>query len=101
MAEKKKIIWNVSAASDFEKILKWVEKRSVQGSEIIEQNVFVKLEQASKNPLRFPQDQYKVGNSGDFRYFMSYHYRITYQVRKTEIRVVRITHSKQKPALFQ
>ena len=100
MAEKRKIIWNLSAASDFEKILKWVEKRSVQGSEIIEQNIFIKLEQALINPLRFPQDQYKVGNSGEFRCFLSYRYRVTYQVRKTEIRVVRIIHARQKPTIF-
>lgn len=77
--------------------LRWVSEESIQGAELVENGIAKKLVQASLNPFRFPADKYKIENKGDFRCFVTHSYRLSFRVKKTEIRVLRIRHVRQKP----
>jgi len=58
-----------------------------------------RLEDVKKNALIFEQDKLKEPPSKDFRAFIIYSYRITYQIKTEtkEIRVVRIRHTSREP----
>jgi plasmid stabilization system protein ParE len=98
---ERKIIWNHTALETLSKALQWISQESIQGAETVENGIIRKLNQASINPYRFPPDGLKINNSGDFRFFITHSYRITYRIAKTEIRVLRIRHIKQKPISYQ
>lgn len=97
MAKERKIVWSLSATNRLIDLLSWIKDRSIQGSEIVEEGIYSKLEQVRKYPFRFPPDKYRLGNNGNFRNFISHSYSVTYEVTEQEIRVVRIIHVKQKP----
>jgi plasmid stabilization system protein ParE len=98
--KNRRITWNLSAADSLINLLSWIKEHSLQGAEIVEQGIYTKLEQALKNPLRFPPDKHRLDNTGNFRCFVSHSYSITYEITESEIRVVRIVHVKQKPQMF-
>lgn len=101
MEGARKIIWNVTALETLSKALQWISKESIQGAEIVENGIIKRLNQARINPYRFPPDGLKINNSGDFRFFITHSYRITYRITENEIRVLRIRHIKQKPISYR
>ena len=97
MEKQRKIIWNSKALETISQALKWISAESIQGAEIVEKNINLKLNQASVNPYRFPPDKLKINNSGKYRCFVAHSYLVSYMVKETEILILRIRHIKQKP----
>ncbi|MBY0435449.1 MAG: type II toxin-antitoxin system RelE/ParE family toxin [Cyclobacteriaceae bacterium] len=100
MEGERKIIWETSALETLIKALRWISNDSIQGAETVEKSIVEKLQKARVNPYRFPRDQMKIGNTGNFRYFISHSYRVSYRITETEIRVLRVRHVKQNPRLY-
>jgi plasmid stabilization system protein ParE len=98
--KKREIVWESSALDSINKALIWISEKSIQGAETVETGINKKLHQASINPYRFPPDEFKIGNTGNFRSFVSHSYRISYKVNEKEIRVLRTRHVKQKPTNY-
>ncbi|MBK6339902.1 MAG: type II toxin-antitoxin system RelE/ParE family toxin [Bacteroidetes bacterium] len=59
-------------------------------------------ERCKKNALIFETDKLKDPQSKEFRTFVVYSYRITYQIKvdTREIRVIRIRHTSREPLGF-
>lgn len=51
-------------------------------------------------PQKYNPDKYKTKNDGSFRAFEMYHYRISYRYKGSEIRIVRIRHTKMNPLTY-
>mgnify|MGYP000533413668 FL=1 len=49
------------------------------------------------NPEIYPLDKYRKNNNGTIRAFEVYSYRIAYQITKSEIRILRVRHTKREP----
>ena len=75
-----------------------------QDSKKIANRVFDEIDDAiealTANPLRYPIDLYRKNNTGDFRAFEIYSYRIAYHVAEDHILIVRFRHVKQKPRRY-
>lgn len=97
MAKARKIVWAEDALEALCSALEWISAQSIQNAERFESELLEKLEQARKNPERFPPDRYKMDNAGAFRSFVSHNIRLSYKVTKNEIRVLRIRHIRQEP----
>jgi mRNA-degrading endonuclease RelE of RelBE toxin-antitoxin system len=95
--EQRKIVWNSSALKTMSQALRRISEESIQGAELVEKGIIRKLRQASFNPYRFPPDKLKNKNNGNFRYFTTHSYRLSYRIKETEIRVLIIRHVKRKP----
>jgi len=61
--------------------------------------VLSRLDDVKKNALIFEIDKLKDTPNKEFRAFVIYSYRITYQIKvdTKEIRVIRIRHTSQEP----
>jgi plasmid stabilization system protein ParE len=93
------IIWDRKALDNFEEILAYLSKQSTQAPKIVKTAIISRLETIKTNPLLTEPDKLKDSPNKDFRAFIVYSYRVTYQVKTEtkEIRVLRIRHSSREP----
>lgn len=93
------IIWDRIALDHFKEILEFLSKQSSQAPKIVKDGVLSRLGDVKKNALIFELDKLKDSPNKEFRAFVIYSYRITYQIKVAtrEIRVIRIRHTSREP----
>ena len=94
-----KITWDQKALDHFKDILTYLEKQSTQAPRIVKIGVINRLELVRKNPLSCEVDLLKEPANKNYRAFVVFSYRITYQIKteEKEIRVLRIRHCSREP----
>lgn len=101
MVSKKswKIVWDYEALNQFKEILGYLEEQSSQAPRIVKKAILDQIVQIKENPLIFEVDKVKTPKDKNFRAFIAFSYRITYQVNtdKSEIRILRVRHTSREP----
>jgi len=101
MVNKKpfKIIWDKNALDDFKDILSFLASQSTQAPKIVKEGVLLGLNSIKTNAFIYEIDKLKDEPTKEFRAFVVYSYRITYQIKTSlkEIRVIRIRHTSREP----
>lgn len=94
-----KIIWDRKALNDFKEILEFLSKQSSQAPKIVKEGIISKLDIIKTNGFIYEVDKLKDLPNKDFRAFIAYSYRITYQIKldTREIRVLRVRHTSREP----
>lgn len=94
-----KIIWDRKALDHFKDILTYLEKQSRQAPKIVKDAIISRLDVVKTNPLIAELDKLKDSPNKDFRAFVVFSYRVTYQIKSDakEIRVLRIRHTSREP----
>lgn len=75
------IIWDRKALNQFIEILTFLSKQSSQAPKIVKEGVLSRLKVVKTNPLIFAIDKLKGNPHKEFRAFVIYSYRITYQIK--------------------
>lgn len=93
------IIWDRRALDNFKDILGFLSKQSPQAPKIVKEGVLARLNIIRKNALICEIDKLKESPAKEFRAFVVYSYRVTYQVKieTKEIRIIRIRHTSREP----
>lgn len=94
-----KLVWDRKALDHLKDILAYLEKRSEQAPKIVKTAIIDRLDQIKKEPLTCELDKLKDPPNKDFRAFVVFSYRVTYQINKEqkEIRVLRVRHTSREP----
>lgn len=94
-----KIVWDRKALDHFKDILTYLGKQSQQAPKIVKSAIIARLDLIRTNPLLCELDKLKDSPNKDFRAFIIYSYRVTYQIKSElkEIRVLRIRHTSKEP----
>ena len=92
-----KIVWRKLALKQLNKAYNYIKKESLQSAKKVREEIFDKAESLKYNPEIYPLDKYRKNNDGTIRAFEVYSYRITYQITKSEIRILRVRHTKREP----
>ena len=94
-----KIVWDRKALDNFKEILSYIEKQSKQAPKIVKGAINARLDVIKTNPLIAELDKLKDSPNKEFRAFVIYSYRVTYQIKTDvgEIRVLRIRHTSREP----
>lgn len=94
-----KIIWDRKALDHFKDILTYLEKQSRQAPKTVKDAIISRLDVIKTNPLIAEPDKLKDSPNKDFRAFVIFSYRVTYQIKSDakEIRVLRIRHTSREP----
>ena len=94
-----KIIWDRKALDHFKDILTYLEKQSDQAPKIVKTAIISRLDFIKTNHLICELDKLKDSPNKDFRAFVVFSYRVTYQIKSDlkEIRVLRIRHTSREP----
>lgn len=93
------IIWDRIALDDFKVILDFLSTQSSQAQSVVKEGVLSRLDKIKMNPLIFELDKLKDDPNKEFRAFVIYNFRITYQIKvdTKEIRILRIRHTSREP----
>ena len=97
MAVTRNIVWRKSARLYLEKAIDYIRLDSVKNADIVAKDILTSIDKASRFPEHFPPDKYRVNNTGSFRAFEIYSFRVSFYTNAETIRIVRIRHTKQKP----
>jgi plasmid stabilization system protein ParE len=96
-----KIALNLVLSNEAKKSLQaaynYIKKDSFQNAEKVREKIVFAIKQLPHNPEKYNLDKYKLHNDGFYRAFEIYHYRISYFVSLTEVRIIRIRHTKMNP----
>ena len=94
-----KIIWDKVALNDFKEILDFLSKQSTKAPKIVKEGVLTRLDIITSNAFICEIDKLKENPNKEYRAFIVYSYRITYQVKAEteEIRIIRIRHTSREP----
>ena len=94
------VIWSKAAKMQLQKAFDFISTDSPQNAKKIVTKIIDITITLSKNPERYPTDKYKKDNSGNYRAFEIYHYRISYSIAKENIYIVRLRHTSMSPLLY-
>jgi plasmid stabilization system protein ParE len=94
-----KLIWDGEALDQLKGILEYLDEQSEQAPKIVKKAIFERLLAVQRNPLTSEVDKLKDPMNVDFRAFVVFSYRVTYQIEnvKKEIRVLRVRHTSREP----
>jgi plasmid stabilization system protein ParE len=98
-ASSLKVIWDIEALNQFKEILTYLEEQSRHAPKIVKKEILDRINQIKDNPLTYESDKLKSPADKDFRAFIVFSFRITYQVKldKKEIRILRVRHTSREP----
>ncbi len=94
-----KLVWDRKALDHLKDILAYLKKRSDQAPKIVKTAILDRLDQIKKAPLTCELDKLKDASNKDFRAFVVFSYRVTYQINieQKEIRILRVRHTSREP----
>ena len=94
-----KITWDRNALDNFKEILGFLAKQSPQAPKIVKEGVLNRLEVIGQNANICEVDKLREIPNKEFRAFVVYSYRVTYQIKAEtkEIRILRIRHTSREP----
>jgi len=73
-------IWDRKALDHFKEILTFLSKQNTQAPTIVKEGVLSRLDSVKTNALIYEIDKLKDNPNKEFRAFVIYSYRITYQI---------------------
>lgn len=91
------IKWNKRAINQFDEAIEYIEHDSAANAEKVKKEILLKIDGLLQHPEKYHPDKYKTKNDGGFRAFELHRYRISYRYKGTEIRIIRIRHTKMNP----
>jgi plasmid stabilization system protein ParE len=94
---KYEIIWDDEARDYFRTAIKYIKKESPQGAKTVKIEILKTVKSIINNPFIFEPDRFRKDNTGDFRAFTVFHFRITYRIANDCIQIVRMRHTSQEP----
>jgi plasmid stabilization system protein ParE len=93
----RKIIWRKPTLLYLEKAIDYIRRDSIKNADIVANAILASIDKAARFPEHFPPDKYKLNNTGSFRAFEIYSFRVSFYADADIIRIVRIRHTKQRP----
>lgn len=92
-----KIVWRKIALNQLKEAYDFIKKESLPSAIKVREEVFKTAENLKYHSEIYPLDKYRKNNDGTIRAFEVYNYRIAYPVTPSEIRILRIRHTKREP----
>lgn len=96
-----KVVIDNVAKQQLKKAYNYIRKDSLQNAEKIKARILASIKELIKNPEKNAPDKYCIDNDKSYRAYEIYNYRITYHISDSEIRIVRVRHTKMNPLNYQ
>jgi plasmid stabilization system protein ParE len=99
MAKRKvrTIVWSRNVADKYYEILDFLEKKAPEALPIVGNALLDIIDSLTIRCNSHPADRYKKNNDGSYKAAIIYSYRISYQVKNTNINILRIRHTSREP----
>jgi len=97
MEMKKAIVWDKEALYQLKEAYYYLKEKSPKAAKKVRNTLLEEVRKLTLNPEVYELDQLKTKNDGSYRAFVRYHFRVAYQVKTTQIRILRIRHTSREP----
>ncbi len=94
---KMKVIWSKNGSLQLKESLKDLREKSPKAATKVKNKILKTARDLSNNPEIYSPDRFKKDNDGTIRAFEKYSYRVTYQVEKTRVVILRVRHTSREP----
>jgi plasmid stabilization system protein ParE len=91
------VVWSFRASNSFRKVYEFICQDSYSNAEKVRTGIIKVIDSLPDNPEKYPPDKFKKANSGNYRAFEKYSFRIAYKYSDKEILILRMRHVKQEP----
>ncbi len=91
------ILWNIVARDQLKDAYDSILKHSYQEAITVRNGILDAVDELRYQPDRYPLDEFKVNNDGNYRTFELYSYRIAYKITSESIQILRVRHVKREP----
>ena len=95
--KKLRIIWDKQASNHLKDIYDYISADSVQSAKTVKGKILSTIRKLPENPYIFEKDRLKENNTGAYRAFTVYSYRIAYKITDNFIQILRIRHTSREP----
>jgi len=93
--------WSRPALNQLDKALDFIIQEGFWSYAIeLEESIISRIDNLVDNYTTYPADKYKKDNDGTYRAFEVYEYRVSYRVKKSQIKIIRIRHTSRKPLKY-
>jgi plasmid stabilization system protein ParE len=93
-------VWSKRAKTALLEAYVYIRDDSPQNAAKVRDEIIDLTIELPMHPEKYPPDKYKKGNDGSYRAFEIYHYRISYRIMDSEIRIVRMRHTHRTPLSY-
>jgi plasmid stabilization system protein ParE len=97
---KLELIWSPTAMKDLKRVYVHIKKESTVSAKKVITSIMDEVEKLVIHPKIFELDRFKNNNTGNYRAFEKYHYRISYKLTATEIHILRVRHTSKDPLIY-
>ncbi|MBX9783614.1 MAG: type II toxin-antitoxin system RelE/ParE family toxin [Chitinophagaceae bacterium] len=94
---KLRIIIDDAAGQSLKEAYNYIKKDSLQNAQKVVSEIRDSFKQLAEKPLLHAPDKYRLDKNPSFRAYEIHKYRISYHVGDSEIRIIRIRHTKMNP----
>tara|TARA_R110002072_G_scaffold7509_1_gene41034 strand:- start:529 stop:828 length:300 start_codon:yes stop_codon:yes gene_type:complete len=94
---KLKVIWSKNGSLQLKESLEYLKEKLPKSASKVKNEILKTARNLSDNPEIHSPDRFKKDNDGSFRAFEKYSYRVTYQVKKAQVIILRVRHTSREP----
>jgi plasmid stabilization system protein ParE len=94
VAGKLTVVIDNEAKQSLREAYEHIRQDSLQNAGKVKKAILSSIKEIIKNPERHAPDKYRIDKDTAYRAYEIYKYRISYHISTTEIRVIRIRHTK-------
>ena len=94
---KLKVIWSKNGSLQLQESLNDLKEKSPNSALKVKNEILKISRNLANNPEIFNLDRFKKENDGSFRAFEKYSYRVSFQVRKTQVIILGVRHTSRVP----
>lgn len=97
VAGKLTVVIDNEAKRSLREAYEYIQKDSLQNAEKVRAAILSSFEELIIYPEKHAPDKYRIDKDFAYRAYEIYKYRISYHISATEIRIIRIRHTKMNP----
>lgn len=91
------VVWDIPAYASLQTAYNHIKEDSLVDAERVREEILKITRGLPDHPEKYPPDKFKKANSGNYRAFERYSYRVAYKITEQEIIILRVRHVKQEP----
>jgi plasmid stabilization system protein ParE len=91
------IRWSKPALEQLDKALDFITENGFASyADELEEKILSRVGNLINNYEKYPADKYKTGNDGTYHAFEVDEYRVSYRVKNSTIKIIRVRHTSRK-----
>ncbi len=91
------VIWSDVAKEQLKEIYKYIKKDSEKAAKQVKNKILSSTKILSAGEEIYKADELKLNNSGAYRAYIIFSYRITYKISQNFIEILRVRHTSREP----